>query len=47
MLQVYTSLKDNRSPHIAEIIVRFIDFYSKIDLHEYALSVESGQIVQR
>uniref|UniRef100_F1L3U2 Poly(A) RNA polymerase gld-2 A n=1 Tax=Ascaris suum TaxID=6253 RepID=F1L3U2_ASCSU len=44
---VYTSLKDNRSPHIAEIIVRFIDFYSKIDLHEYALSVESGQIVQR
>ncbi|VDM44835.1 unnamed protein product [Toxocara canis] len=44
---VHAPIKNDRSPTIAEIIVRFIDFYSKIDFHESALLVESGQIIQR
>uniref|UniRef100_A0A914RSL6 Polymerase nucleotidyl transferase domain-containing protein n=1 Tax=Parascaris equorum TaxID=6256 RepID=A0A914RSL6_PAREQ len=47
MYELHSGQLSRHSPHIAEIIIRFIDFYSKIDLHEYALSVESGQVVQR
>lgn len=37
----------NKQPHVSELILRYIEYFSKIDLDSSEISVQSGQVTRR
>uniref|UniRef100_A0A1I7Z547 PAP-associated domain-containing protein n=1 Tax=Steinernema glaseri TaxID=37863 RepID=A0A1I7Z547_9BILA len=43
----YKPGKNDNKMQIGELVVRFVDFYSRVNLHDFALDVSSGKNIER